>query len=73
MVDPPMARRLGDVIVNLKHQLNLTSVVVTHDTHLAERLADHVIFLDNEKVLLFGTACRNATIFRTPDKGVPQG
>ncbi len=46
MVDPIMARRLGDLIVTLKTQLKLTSLVVTHDMRLAEKLADHIIFLD---------------------------
>ena len=55
MVDPLMARRLGGLIENLKLQLKLTSVVVTHDMRLAERLADHVVFLDQGKVIFCGT------------------
>ncbi|HEX3940515.1 MAG TPA: ATP-binding cassette domain-containing protein, partial [Acidobacteriaceae bacterium] len=45
MVDPLMGRRLADLIQKLKRQLRLTSVVVTHDMRLAERLADRVVFL----------------------------
>lgn len=56
MVDPLMVHRLGDLIARLKVQLKLTSIVVTHDTRLAERLADHVLFLDQGRVLFFGTA-----------------
>ena len=37
MVDPLMGQRLGDLIASLKVQLKLTSVVVTHDTQLAEK------------------------------------
>jgi len=55
MVDPIMARRLADVIERLKQQMNLTSVVVTHDTRLAEKVADRVIFLDAAKVIFKGT------------------
>jgi phospholipid/cholesterol/gamma-HCH transport system ATP-binding protein len=55
MVDPLMARRLGTLIANVKSQLKLTSVVVTHDTKLAEKIADHVIFLDQAQVVFFGT------------------
>lgn len=55
MVDPMMVRRLGTLIERLKTQLELTSVVVTHDTELAEELSDHVMFLDKGKVLFFGT------------------
>jgi ABC-type transporter Mla maintaining outer membrane lipid asymmetry ATPase subunit MlaF len=36
MVDPLMARILGDLIRKLQIQLKLTSVVVTHDTQLAK-------------------------------------
>ena len=35
MVDPIIARRLGDLIQRLKHQLGFTSIVVTHDTRFA--------------------------------------
>jgi phospholipid/cholesterol/gamma-HCH transport system ATP-binding protein len=55
MVDPPMGQRLGDLIASLKVQLKLTSVVVTHDTQLAEKLADQILFLDQGKILFFGT------------------
>ena len=55
MVDPLMARRLGALIEKLKLQLKLTSVVVTHDMRLAEKLADHVVFLDRGKVIFCGT------------------
>ena len=55
MVDPVMARRLGSLIERLKVQLKLTSVVVTHDTRIAEEISDHVMFLDKAKVLFFGT------------------
>ena len=55
MVDPLMAHRLGRLMARLKIELKLTSIVVTHDTHLAETLADHVLFLDHSKVLFYGT------------------
>jgi phospholipid/cholesterol/gamma-HCH transport system ATP-binding protein len=55
MVDPLMAQLLGDLIKKLKHQLKLTSVVVTHDMRLAKKLADRVLFLHEAKVAFFGT------------------
>jgi phospholipid/cholesterol/gamma-HCH transport system ATP-binding protein len=55
MVDPLMAHLLGDLIKRLKIQLDLTSVVVTHDMRLAKKLADRVVFLHEAKVLFFGT------------------
>ena len=54
MVDPIIARRLGDLIQRLKRQLGFTSIVVTHDMRFAERLADKVLFLDQSKALYFG-------------------
>jgi phospholipid/cholesterol/gamma-HCH transport system ATP-binding protein len=54
MVDPIIARRLGNLIQRLKHQLGFTSIVVTHDMRFAERLADTVLFLDQGKARFFG-------------------
>ncbi len=54
MVDPLMAQLLGDLIERLKRQLNLTSIVVTHDMRLAEKLADRVVFLYEGKAIFFG-------------------
>jgi len=55
MVDPLMAQLLGDLIRRLKVQLHLTSVVVTHDMRLAQKLADRVVFLHEAKAIFFGT------------------
>jgi phospholipid/cholesterol/gamma-HCH transport system ATP-binding protein len=55
MVDPLMAQLLGDLIKRLKLQLNLTSIVVTHDMRLAQKLADRVVFLHEGKAIFFGT------------------
>lgn len=54
MVDPIIARRLGDLIQRLKEQLGFTSIVVTHDMRFAERLADVVLFLDQGQARFFG-------------------
>jgi len=54
MVDPIIARRLGDLIQRLKRQLGFTSIVVTHDMRFAERLADRVLFLDQGRARFFG-------------------
>ena len=56
MVDPLMAQLLGDLIKRLKLQLNLTSIVVTHDMRLAQKLADHLVFLHEGKAIFFGTS-----------------
>ena len=54
-VDPLMAQLLGDLIKRLKIQLNLTSIVVTHDMRLAKKLADRIVFLYEAKAIFFGT------------------
>ncbi|MGZ4789289.1 MAG: ABC transporter ATP-binding protein [Terriglobales bacterium] len=53
-VDPMMAQLLGDLIKKLKFQLKLTSLVVTHDMRLAQKVADRVVFLHEAKVAFFG-------------------
>jgi len=55
MVDPLMAQLLGDLIKRLKIQLNLTSLVVTHDMRLAKKLAERVVFLHEARAIFFGT------------------
>jgi len=64
MVDPLMAQLLGDLIKRLKIQLNLTSIVVTHDMRLAKKLADRVVFLYEGKSIFFGTS---AEMERSPE------
>lgn len=54
MVDPIMAVHMGDLISRLKEAFHRTSIVVTHDTHLAKRLADAVVFLQEGRVAYFG-------------------
>jgi len=54
MVDPIMAGHMGELILRLKKAFQKTSIVVTHDTHLAKKLADVVVFLQEGRVTLFG-------------------
>jgi phospholipid/cholesterol/gamma-HCH transport system ATP-binding protein len=54
MVDPIMAGHVSELIRKLKESFHKTSVVVTHDTHLARKLADRVVFLQDGKVAYFG-------------------
>ena len=54
MVDPLMAGHMGDLILRLKRAFHKTSIVVTHDTHLAKKLADVVVFLLEGRVAYFG-------------------
>jgi phospholipid/cholesterol/gamma-HCH transport system ATP-binding protein len=56
MVDPLMALTIGDLILKLKRQTGLTSIVVTHDMKLARKLADRIVFLVEGRVAFFGPA-----------------
>ncbi len=55
MVDPIMAGHMGDLILRLKEAFHKTSIVVTHDTHLARRLADTVVFLQDGRAQVFSS------------------
>ena len=54
MVDPIMSDHLGDLMLRLKKQLKLTSVVVTHDLDLMYKVADRVVFLYEGGVIYEG-------------------
>ena len=53
MVDPIMAGHMGDLILRLKEKFHKTSIVVTHDTHLARKLADTLVFLQEGQAAVF--------------------
>jgi phospholipid/cholesterol/gamma-HCH transport system ATP-binding protein len=55
MVDPIMAGHMSDLILRLKETFHKTSIVVTHDTHLARRLADTVVFLQDARAYVFSS------------------
>jgi phospholipid/cholesterol/gamma-HCH transport system ATP-binding protein len=78
MVDPLMAGHIIQMITKLKAKFQKTSIVVTHDTHLAQKLADRVIFLQEGKVGFFGNwaefeASREPFLrnFRAQDELIP--
>ena len=54
MVDPIMSDDLGNLMLRLKKQLGLTSIVVTHDLDLMRKVADTVIFLYKGEAIYFG-------------------
>jgi phospholipid/cholesterol/gamma-HCH transport system ATP-binding protein len=55
MVDPIMAAHMGDLILRLKEKFHKTSIVVTHDTHLAKKLADTIVFLQEGEATVFSS------------------
>ncbi len=54
MVDPIMSDDLGNLMLRLKRQLSLTSIVVTHDLDLMRKVADTVMFLYKGDAIYFG-------------------
>ena len=54
MVDPIMSDDLGNLMLRLKRQLQLTGVVVTHDLDLMRKVADSVVFLYKGEAIYFG-------------------
>ncbi|MGH9414774.1 MAG: ABC transporter ATP-binding protein [Terriglobales bacterium] len=64
MVDPIMSQKIAALIARVKQQVKLTSVVVTHDTCFARRLADRLVLLHEGAVRFFGTV---AEMDATPD------
>jgi phospholipid/cholesterol/gamma-HCH transport system ATP-binding protein len=54
MVDPIMSDDLGNLMLRLKRQLKLTSVVVTHDLDLMRKVADRVVILHEGSAIFFG-------------------
>ncbi len=54
MVDPIMSDHLANLMLRLKRQLHLTSIVVTHDLELMRKVADRVVVLHDGKVIFFG-------------------
>ncbi len=53
-LDPVTSKNLDNLILKLKDQLNMTIVIVTHELASIHRIADHLIFLDQGKVLFEG-------------------
>jgi ABC-type transporter Mla maintaining outer membrane lipid asymmetry ATPase subunit MlaF len=54
MVDPLMSDILSGLMLKLKQELKLTSVVVTHDLDLMRKVADRVVVLFEGRAIYFG-------------------
>jgi phospholipid/cholesterol/gamma-HCH transport system ATP-binding protein len=67
MVDPIMSDHLTLLMLRLKKELKLTSVVVTHDLDLLHRVADQVVFLSKGKIAFFGPP---ADLYKSPDPDI---
>jgi phospholipid/cholesterol/gamma-HCH transport system ATP-binding protein len=54
-LDPTSIRRIDDLIVRLREEQGVTSIIVTHDIASAERISDRWILLGNGHVLADGS------------------
>ena len=54
-LDPMGAAEIATLIVDLRDQRKITSLVVTHDLHTAHSVADRLIVLDGGKMIFDGT------------------
>lgn len=66
-LDPVTSRRIDDLIVNMRKELGITSVVVTHDLHSALSIGSRIMMLHEGKIV------ENATpdeFIRSKDKTV---
>lgn len=54
-LDPIMSDVIGSLIIYLKKELSITSVVVTHDMQSAYKIADRIVMLYQGKIIFDGT------------------
>lgn len=54
-LDPITAGEIGNLIVDLKKQRHITSIVVTHDVHGARAFADRLVLISKGKIVADGT------------------
>jgi phospholipid/cholesterol/gamma-HCH transport system ATP-binding protein len=54
-LDPIMSDVIGELIIHLKKELKVSSIVVTHDMNSAYKIADRIIMLYLGKVIFEGT------------------
>lgn len=54
-LDPVLLASLDKLILNLRRQLGMSVVIVTHEISSIMRIADRIIFLDNGEVIFHGT------------------
>ena len=54
-LDPIVSDSIDQLIIRVRDQLNVTSVVVTHDMRTARRVGNHVFLLHNKQIHAHGT------------------
>ncbi|MEX0779823.1 MAG: ABC transporter ATP-binding protein [Balneolales bacterium] len=54
-LDPETSNEINDLIELMANELDVLSIVVTHDMHSVLRVADKVAFIDEQKLSWYGT------------------
>lgn len=54
-LDPETASEINDLIIRMAEELEITSIVITHDMHSVLKVADKVAFLNDQKLSWSGT------------------
>ncbi len=54
-LDPQTTREISELVVRLKEDLQITSIVVTHDPYCLRIVADRVAFIDEGRIVFNGT------------------
>ncbi len=54
-LDPETSDEINDLILRMADELEITSVVVTHDMHSVLKVADKAAFIDKQKLSWYGT------------------
>jgi phospholipid/cholesterol/gamma-HCH transport system ATP-binding protein len=54
-LDPIRSDVINELILKLKHELNVTSIVVTHDMQSAFKVGDRIVMLHEGKLIIDGT------------------
>lgn len=54
-LDPETSDEINELIINMAKNLDITSVVISHDMHSVLKIADRAAFLDEQKLSWIGT------------------
>ncbi len=54
-LDPETASEINDLIITMAEELDITSIVITHDMHSVLKVADKIAFINDQKLSWNGT------------------